>query len=142
MNIILRQDETLPHYFRYLRNHLDQRQIDRHGPTEWSARSPHNTFRFFLMEICRITGLLDPTCISGDVRNRITRVCAIIIPEIFETGNRMSEQTVSFLRVVGRTLNFSLESAHLSTFFSLLLILCYYLLCYLFIIIYHLLKLK
>lgn len=85
--VIFQQDGAPPHYFRQVRNYLDEnyqdRWIGRRGPTEWPARSPDLTpLDFFLWGYIKSEVYKTAPGSLNELRQRITDVCSRITPQM------------------------------------------------------------
>lgn len=86
LDVTFQQDGAPPHYFRGVRNYLDEwypgRWIGRRGPTEWPARSPDLTpLDYFLWGYVKSV-VFKTVCGSlAELRRRIVEVCSEITPQ-------------------------------------------------------------
>jgi hypothetical protein len=104
-NIVFQQDGCSAHYFRPVREYLDERfrdkWIGRRGPVEWPPRSPDlapNDF-FLWGHLKSVVYRTAPTSLD-DLRNRIVTACRQIPPEVFQRVREAFHQRLFYCQEV------------------------------------------
>lgn len=105
MPIIFQQDGATPHYFRQVREYLNEiytdRWIGRRGSIEWPARSPDLTpMDFFLWGYLK-SKVYETEPLTTDVlKNRIRNECANITPQILRNVRSEFENRLFYCQEV------------------------------------------
>lgn len=103
--VIFQQDGAPPHFFRPVRDWLDQtypgRWIGRRGPMEWPARSPDLTpLDFFLWGYVKSKVYVTKPQTIEELKTRIRQVCSSITADTFQNVRNEFRNRLFYCQVV------------------------------------------